>query len=143
VTPVGPIHELALRFLTPTRLTWHEHLVKPGQVRLSVLLARLLDRLESLSQGFAAPLKIDYRALLAAAEGVETVCDEARWVELRSYSTRQERATPIGGLMGRVVFACHDWQPVLPWLIWGQLTHVGQDAVKGNGWYSVEVSWPL
>ena len=66
-----------------------------------------------------------------------TVRDDTRWVELRSYSTRQRRATPIGGLMGRITLACDDWRPFLPWLLWGQFTHVGKDAVKGNGWYVI------
>jgi hypothetical protein len=75
--------------------------------------------------------------LVRSAAAVRTVAEETRWVELRSYSTRQRRATPIGGLVGSVAFSTDDWRPYLPWLVWGQFTHVGKDAVKGDGWYRV------
>jgi len=142
----GPAEEvLEIELLTPLRLTTRGHLVKPGQVTFRVFLGRLLDRLESLAQHFSdTPLELDFAALVHAAEAVRTVDDATRWVELRSYSTRQRRATPIGGLMGSrrpqptppgLAFAAHDWAPFLPWLIWGRFTHLGKDAVKGNGWY--------
>ena len=127
---------LRLRLLTPTRLTHRQHLVKPGEVTLAVLLGRVLDRLESLAQHFGEePLALDYPALMAQATAARTVRDATRWVELESYSTRQQRATPIGGLMGEVTLTCDDWRPFLPWLVWGQFTHVGKNAVKGDGWY--------
>ena len=130
--------------MTPTRLTHRKHLVKPGRIGFCVLLGRLLDRLESLSQHLSdTPLDLDYRGLMAQAQGVRTQRDRTLWPELRSYSTRQHRATPIGGLVGKVTFACpvgEDWRPFLPWLVWGQFTHVGKDAVKGNGWYRLSLS---
>jgi hypothetical protein len=132
----GP--DLTLDLLTPARLTHRGALVRPGEITLSILLARLFDRLESLAQSFSdTPLALPFRDLLAQADRAETVRDATRWVELSSYSTRQGRATPIGGLVGRVTFHCEDWTPFLPWLLWGQFTHVGKDAVKGNGWYDV------
>ena len=130
--------QITLELLTPLRLTARGQLVKPGEVTLTILLARILDRLESLAQCFCdTPLSLDFGALVRAAEEVQTVADETQWIELRSYSTRQHRATPIGGLLGRVRLAAPNWRPYLPWLLWGQFTHVGKDAVKGNGWYRV------
>jgi len=70
------------------------------------------------------------------AEAMRVVRDETRWVELESYSTRLGRATPIGGLVGRVTFE-GDLAPFWSWLMWGQFTHVGKDAVKGNGMYRI------
>jgi len=132
--------EISLDFLTPTRLTSRKRLVKPGSLTFRVLLGRTLDRLESLAQHFCdTPLELDYASLVRAAEAVRTVDDRTRWVELSSYSTRQRRSTPIGGLMGCVTFAAQDWEPFLPWLVWAQFTHVGKDAVKGNGWYRLSV----
>lgn len=137
--------ELTLTLLTPTRLTHRQRLVKPRGLTLAILLGRLLDRLESLAQHFAATphegtqrSALNYAALVAQARKGRTAQNETFWVELRSYSTRQRRATPIGGLVGRVTFVAEDWAPFLPWLIWGQFTHVGKDAVKGNGWYRLE-----
>ena len=129
-----------LDLLTPTRLTYRKRLVKPGRLSFVILLGRILDRLESLTGHFSdTPLQLDFRSLIQRAEAVRTASDETRWIDLRSYSTRQRRATPIGGLVGQVTFAAEDWRPFLPWLIWGQFTHVGKDAVKGNGWYRLGV----
>jgi hypothetical protein len=125
-------------FLTPTRLTHRGRLVKPGQITLPILLGRVFDRLESLAHHFCqAPLTLDFAALVRRAAAARVVADETRWVELESYSTRQKRATPIGGLVGSVLLTCEDWSPFAPWLVWGQFTHVGKDAVKGNGWYRI------
>jgi len=130
---------LTLRLLTPTRITHRKRLLKPGEVAFRPFLGRLLDRLESLAAHFCdTPLEIDFRALVRAAEGVRTVDDHSQWVELRSYSTRQRRDTPIGGLAGQITFFADDWCPFMPWMVWGQFVHVGKDAVKGNGWYRIE-----
>jgi hypothetical protein len=127
---------VTLDFLTPTRLVQREQLVKPGELTFRVVLQRLLDRLERLSADFSdTPLRVDFRALLGQADGVRLAANATRWVELSSYSTRQARATPIGGLVGMAVFEANDFAPFLPWLVWGQFAHVGKDAVKGNGWY--------
>jgi len=132
---------LAVRFLTPTRITRAKHLLKPGKITFRPLWQRLVDRLESLSRDFSdTPLTLDFRALALAAEEVRTVRDQTRWVELSSYSTRQRRSTPTSGLVGDLTFECDDWSPFLPWLAWGQFTHVGKDAVKGNGWYELQMA---
>jgi len=131
---------IVLRFLTPTRIVERKRLVKPHQFRFKPLFQRLLDRLESLSRDFSdAKLEVDFAGLVKAAEGVRVVENGLRWEELRSYSTRQQRDTPTSGLLGMVTLEADDWSPFLPWLVWGQFVHVGKDAVKGNGWYTLEV----
>jgi hypothetical protein len=78
---------------------------------------------------------LDKDALLALADRVELVDDQTRWQELWSYSSRQGQRTPIGGLVGRAVYraAPEVWQPLLPYLLWGSIIHVGRNAVKGDG----------
>ncbi len=127
---------LTLHFLTPTRIIEHRELVK--RPRFRPLFQRLLERLSALAREFSdAPLNLDFHRLVRQAEEVQLVADETRWVELESYSTRLRRATPIGGFVGRATYRAEDWRPFLPWLLWGQFTQVGKDAVKGNGWYEV------
>jgi hypothetical protein len=140
-------NRLTLRFLTPTRLVDDKHLVPYPDFR--VLLQRLMERLSSLAKSFSdTPLDDDERyRLVGLARKVQLVENKTRWVEVDSYSTRLGRATPIGGFVGEAVYETDKRQqttgdrngfaPFLPWLMWGQFTHVGKDAVKGNGWYEI------
>jgi len=137
-----PGGRVRVAFMTPTRLIERGKLVKPHSFRFRPFFQRLLDRVEALSQVFTdTPQKFDFPSLIAAAAEVRTVENTLCWEELRSYSTRQRRDTPTSGLMGQVAFEADDWSPFLPWIGWGQYIHVGKDAVKGNGWYEVELSW--
>jgi hypothetical protein len=134
-----PQSRVSVRFLTPTRIIERGHLLKPDRFRFQPLFQRLMERLEALSRDFSdTPLRFeDPRGLIEAAGRVRVVENHLVWEELRSYSTRRRAASPTSGLMGRVVLEADDWSPFWPWLVWGQFTHVGKDAVKGNGWYRV------
>jgi hypothetical protein len=126
----------SIHFLTPTRLIEHGHLLKPETFRFRPFFQRLLERLEALSEQFSdTPLDVDFPALLQEAEAVRVIDHLLTWQEVRSYSTRRHRASQRGGLVGRVTLHAEDWSPLLPWIIWGQFTHVGKSTVKGNGMY--------
>jgi hypothetical protein len=144
-------NRLAITFRTPTRIVADGRLVhRPDFLPLY---QRLCERLAGLarygSQAESAPPaeggepsgSIDERArLLAAASRVETVEDFTTWVEVSSGSRRSGRVTPVSGYRGRAVYHAADWRPLLPALLWGQSLHVGKSAVKGDGWFSVELS---
>lgn len=133
-----PAQPLTFHFLTPTRLIHQGHLVHQGTRLFPILFHRLMERLESLAGHYSGrPLDSSWRALLPLADRVETVLDHTRWIELESYSTRTQSRTPIGGLIGSVTFRADDWTPFLPWLVWGEVVHVGKDTVKGNGWIRI------
>jgi hypothetical protein len=128
-----------IHFLTPTRLIYRKRLLKPETFSFQVFFQRLMDRLEAISRAFSdTPLVFDDpKGLIADAGRVQVVENRLRWEELASYSTRQRRATPIGGLLGDAVLEAEDWSPFWPWLVWGQFTQVGKDVVKGNGCYQI------
>lgn len=133
---------IALHFLTPTRIIQRGRLLKPGRFSFQPFFQRLMERLEALSRDFSdTPLRFDDpKGLIEAAGRVEVTENRLVWEELRSYSTRRRAESPTSGLMGSVTLQAEDWSPFWPWLVWGQFTHVGKDAVKGNGWYEVRVS---
>lgn len=132
----GKCRRIVVRFLTPTRLIESGRLVKPHEFRFKPLLQRLLDRLEALSRDFSdTKLSIDFSGLVAASERVRVLDNRLWWEELRSYSTRRRAESPTSGLLGTAILEADDWSPFLPYLVWGQFTHVGKDATKGNGWY--------
>lgn len=130
---------VVLKFLTPTRLVEDERLVKPHNFCFRPFLQRLITRLEDLSDQFSdTPLVLDVSALLEAAGDVRVADNRLTWEEVSSYSTRRNAPSPTSGLVGTVVLQAVDWTPFWPWLLWGQVVHVGKDAVKGNGWYEID-----
>ncbi|GHO88886.1 CRISPR system precrRNA processing endoribonuclease RAMP protein Cas6 [Dictyobacter formicarum] len=132
---------ITLTFLTPLRLVDREHLVKRADLR--PLLQRLLERYYALERHYGnvelVLNKEDRDHLLQQAEAITCSNDQTTWQDLRSYSNRQKRATPIGGLIGQATFT-GDLTELLPYLLIGELIHVGKNAVKGNGWYQLEAS---
>jgi len=133
-----PDAQLTLQFLTPTRLVDHGQLVKTPQFR--PLMARLLERLESLEREYAegTSWKERYLALTQAAEHIQIINDKTHWLEVQSGSRRQGRMTPISGVVGQVTFE-GNLTPFKEWLAWGTLLQVGKNVVKGSGVYQIMV----
>jgi hypothetical protein len=129
----APGAQVRVDFMTTTRLRDRGDLVKEPGFR--VLFQRLMERLAALSAEYSdSPLDRDekYR-LVGLASQVETVECETQWVRLDSYSSRLHGHTSISGISGHAVYRADDWAPFWPWLKWGELTHVGKNAVKGEG----------
>lgn len=129
---------LRLAFLTPTRIVHDGRLLKAPL--FAPVFARALERIEALAMQYGPASSAipslpgwDARALLACAERVRLVDQQVRWVETSSGSRRSGRTTPTSGFVGWAEYQAPDWSPLLPVLLWATATHVGKDAVKGNG----------
>jgi len=127
---------LSLQFLTPLRLTDQKKLVKRWLLR--PLVERLLERHDFLAREYGGTVfELEERErLIEIASTVEVLEDKTTWADVSSYSRRQGKATPIGGLMGEITFA-GNLQPLLPLLAWGMVLQVGKDTTKGNGVYEI------
>jgi hypothetical protein len=135
---LGSPPTVTLELRTPLRLIVEKRLVK--RLTFPLLMQRVFRRLTDLSlTATGARPDFDYRTLLQQAETVQVADDRTRWVDVPSYSTRQGRFTPIGGLEGEITFR-GDLRPFLPWLLWASVTHIGKDCTKGDGW--VRMRWP-
>lgn len=145
--PIGPAEvavaaaslssdQLTLRFHTPLRLIEAKQLVKRFAPR--PFIQRLIERLNELGRAYGdGALVPDHRPFVALAETVQVTRDATRWVDVVSASARQGGRTPIGGLVGSVTLT-GDIAPLRELLAWGTLIHVGKNAVKGDGWYTLE-----
>jgi hypothetical protein len=135
---------VTLLFLSPTRLIANDRLLWCPDFR--VLALRLAERFEQLQREYSAPAVREavttdrewYLRVGTMAGNVRLVSDETHWVDLKSYSTRRKQMTQIGGFMGRVSFE-GDITHLRELLVWGEVLHVGKNAVKGDGMYRVEV----
>lgn len=135
---LGVSAAVTVELLTPLRLIVEKRLVK--RLTFPLLLRRVLRRLTDLSETATGTHPgFDHVTLLQQAEAVQVAEDRTRWVEVLSYSSRQGRSTPVGGLEGEITFR-GDLRPFVPWLQWASVTHVGKDAIKGDGW--VRMRWP-
>ena len=130
---------VTIHFLTPTRLQHEKHLVRSPAFQ--PLVARLLERLALLEreygQGDEQSPSQQWQHLVPLANQVVCIDDKTRWEEVRSYSKRTQHMTQIGGMCGSATFA-GDLAPFLELLVWGELVHIGKNAVKGSGWYRLE-----
>ena len=136
--PPPPGGRVQVAFLTPTRLKHGGEVVR-GAPPFRALFQRLLERLASLVQIFSdTPLDPDLRySLVGLSDGVRLVAGQARWTHLEGYSGRQGGHTSISGIVGHAVYQADDWASLWPWLKWGEIIHVGKNAVKGEGMLSV------
>jgi len=101
-----------------------------------------LFRADKLSQqhcGNARRDEADRLALQACANQVRLAEDRTRWVEVFSGSKRTGTSSPTSGFVGTALYHApvEAWQPLLPWLVWGQATQVGKSTVKGNGVFQI------
>ncbi|HLH75094.1 MAG TPA: CRISPR system precrRNA processing endoribonuclease RAMP protein Cas6, partial [Chloroflexota bacterium] len=70
------------------------------------------------------------------ADEVTTADNQLHWVEVDRYSGRHGRRLPMDGIVGQVTLA-GPLMPFLPYLVWGEISHVGKYAVLGHGWYEI------
>ena len=136
---------IGIRFLTPLALNEAKQTLRVPQ--LGPLIRRIHERCQVLAECYAEPVpgtppplveewRIRYLQLGALAEAAELMRCDTRWVDVRSGSSVKGHWTPISGLVGEA-----EWRgqlgPLLPWLVWGELLHVGKNATKGGGWLRV------
>lgn len=131
--------QITIHFLTPTRLQHEERLVRKPMFQ--PLVARLLERLTLLEQEYGQgnePSPSQQWQELATLTG-QVMCtdDLTQWKEVQSYSQRTRYMTQIGGICGSATFT-GNLAPFLELLVWGELVHIGKNAVKGSGWYRIE-----
>lgn len=132
-------NQLRLTLQSPTRLVEGGHLMKPEQFRLRPLLARLLERLDALGQQYGGgALGVPFGDLLRQADGVRVTDSRLTWQELFRGSGRHRASLPMGGLIGSILLK-GDVVPLLPYLVWATLVHVGKDASMGNGAVHLDV----
>jgi hypothetical protein len=126
---------LHINLLTPLRLVAEGSLVQ--KLTFRIFTQRLLRRLTDLYRYcFNQELDLDFPGLLKQAEEVQVIQDNTCWVDLSSYSYRRRASTPTGGLIGEITIA-GNLKGLLPLIVWGELTHIGKDATRGNGWYQI------
>jgi hypothetical protein len=137
---LAPTAEIAasvtLSFSTPT------HIVYEGRVArrpaFHVVFRSLLRRLGLLAYFHDQPVELDYKGLIGQAETVQTESIHTGTTQWRRFSTRQNCAIRMDGIMGKATYT-GDLKPFLPYLRAGEVLHVGKSTAFGMGKYQLEV----
>lgn len=130
---------LRLTFLTPLRLIDREQRIY--RLTFRPFVQRIMERVMALEEAYGSGERLwgneQRQDWLIRAEATRVSEDTTRWEEVRSYSRRTHQSSPVGGLMGSITFT-GDLTPFRELLVWGEVTHVGKNSVKGNGWYKID-----
>lgn len=126
---------ITIRFLTPTFLRADGEVVRRPEFHH--VFKRLRDRINALSTFFGdGPLDLDFRGLGARAEKVRTVSARTDWVERYRTSSKTRQRHELSGFVGDATYE-GELSEFLPWLVLGELIHVGKHTAWGNGWMGV------
>jgi hypothetical protein len=128
---------ITLKITTPLRLQSQGHPVWPENLRPRTLFTALLRRASLLFELHAGmpPVGAGASRLATAAE---RLTDERhlQWKDWTRFSSRQNRAMTLGGVVGEWKLA-GELHELLPWLWLGQWLHVGKETTMGMGMYSL------
>lgn len=126
-----PVNEVTVRFLTPLRIKYRNHLV--DRLDFHILVRACLRRISLLEETFGqGEPDLDYSGLVKLAESVVTRKHDLKWQEVTRYSNRQKRLMNIGGVTGSVTYQ-GELSPFIPILKYCEVTHVGKLTAFGHG----------
>jgi len=128
--------KIKITFTTPLRLRYKgSYIFHPEFYHL---IKALLGRLSSLSYFYCnEELKIDFKKLIQDAHRVKLLSSAYFWKDWWRYSSRQKTNMALGGVVGEVTFS-GDLEPYLPFLVWGELVHIGKGTTFGLGRYKID-----
>jgi hypothetical protein len=139
---------VTVSFLTPTFLRADGEVVRRPEFHH--VFKRLRDRINALNTFFGdGPLDVDFRGLGERAEKVRTVLSKIEWIERFRTSSKTHQRHELSGLVGECTYdfssvdghlspvTCSLAPDFLPWLVLGELLHVGKHTAWGNGWYEI------
>jgi len=143
ITPVPPPcpARLTIIFGTPLRIKHKGHFATPERFDFAALFSGLLRRTSSLMQFHSETLlETDFAALSQQARAISLRRTALYWREYKRYSSRQQSAMQIGGVVGEIELDGKDLAPFWPYLWLGQWTHAGKLATMGLGRYQIKTT---
>ncbi|MDE0374097.1 MAG: CRISPR system precrRNA processing endoribonuclease RAMP protein Cas6, partial [Rhodospirillales bacterium] len=147
LTPMAPEHpappeppdRVLVSLLTPLRIRRGGHLVGVSQFDFHAFLGGLLRRISLLTYFFGDErLETGFAGLLRRAATVSTANRELRWHAWTRYSSRQQAALRMDGIVGRFELEGAGLDEFWPYLWLGQWTHAGKGTSMGLGRYVLE-----
>lgn len=125
------LFDIELELITPLRLKYQNGL--NADLPFDVLTRAILRRISSLFayHGEGEPA-LDYRGLVTRAKEIAVTESHIAWYDWRRYSSRQEQAMMMGGMVGKINYAGVTGE-YLPLLRFCELAHLGKATTFGLG----------
>ena len=137
--PPLPEEPIRLTFLTPLRLRREGHYLGPRDIGFRDLFGSLLRRVSMLSYFHCGqPLETDFAGLNVSAANIPIVRSTLRWHEWTRYSSRQDTAVQMGGMVGELWLEPSGMDAFWPYLWQGQWLHCGKGTAMGLGRYQID-----
>ena len=122
---------IQVSFLTPTYLKSDGKVIREPEFHH--IFKRLRDRVNALSTFFGDdPLDVDFRGLGERSERIRKVAARFEWLDRERTSTKTGQRHELSGFVGEATYE-GELEEFLPWLVVGELVHVGKHAPWGNG----------
>lgn len=122
---------------TPLRLKFENRL--SADLPFHVLVRAMLRRMSSLFNyyGEGEP-ELDYRGLVRRAKEIRVVDNDLSWFDWRRYSSRQDQAMLMGGMIGSVIYEgkIGEYMPLIDFCI---NVHLGKQTSFGLGKITAEI----
>lgn len=137
---VEELRDKAVRvvFETPVRVKNKNQLSE--RCDMDVLAPALVRRINTLAYFFCgAPWDKNSGRILDAAGTVETLDSRVTWMDWTRYSARQDTTMQLGGFVGEATFSPVP-EPLLVYLCWGEILHLGKASAFGLGKYRMDVA---
>lgn len=129
-------HQLALNFLTPTRVKYQGRYCF-NEIPMAAIIQNLTLRLNALSYFHGSGIWDDsLKSLKELALDIAITKSYIKKRDVLRYSNRQGQKDSLSGIVGKVSYK-GNFEHLLPVLSLGQFIHVGSDAVFGCGKYEI------
>lgn len=133
--------QITLHIHTPMRLQNQGKPLGIGQLTPHALIATLARRVSLLMECHAGQSGWgDAAKAITHLSDTLTDTQDLRWFDWTRYSSRQQQAMTLGGVLG--TWTLHGSAPAIdqirPWLALGQWLHVGKNASMGMGGYTLK-----
>jgi len=129
---------LTIKFLTPTLVRADGQVIREPEFHH--IFKRLRDRINSMSTFFGnGPLDVDFRGLGERSEKIGKIGSRFEWCDRDRTSSKTGQRHEISGFTGEATFH-GELDEFIPWLVMGEMLHVGKHTAWGNGRFELDCS---
>lgn len=130
-TPTNAVSRLRVELRTPLRVKRDNKFQR--QISFSTLARAAMRRVAALEHAFGdGEPALDFAGLARKADQIIVADDQTAWCDVTRYSSRQQTAMQIGGVVGSMVFA-GELTDFLSLLRYCEKTHLGKQTAFGLG----------